>query len=48
MNDSGLVDGIHDVTRSDVWINGGYFVFRTRVLDDLGPARSSSRSRSTA
>jgi glucose-1-phosphate cytidylyltransferase len=37
MDDGGIVDGIHDVTRSDVWINGGYFVLRSELLDDLGP-----------
>ena len=37
MDDDGIVDGIHDVTRSDVWINGGYFVLRSELLDDLRP-----------
>ena len=37
MDGSGLVDGIQDVTRSDVWINGGYFVFRNEILDQLRP-----------
>ena len=37
MDDEGIVDGIHDVTRSDVWINGGYFVLRSELLDDLRP-----------
>ena len=37
MDDDGLVDGIHDVTQSDVWINGGYFVLRSELLDDLRP-----------
>jgi glucose-1-phosphate cytidylyltransferase len=37
MNDDGIVDGIRDVTRSDVWINGGYFVVRSELLDELGP-----------
>ena len=37
MDDSGIVDGIHDVTRSDVWINGGYFVLRSELLDDIRP-----------
>ena len=36
-----------DVTRSDIWINGGYFVLRSELLDDLARARSSSRSRSS-
>ena len=37
MDDGGIVDGIRDVTRSDVWINGGYFVLRKELLDDIGP-----------
>jgi glucose-1-phosphate cytidylyltransferase len=37
MNGDGRVSGLSDVTRSDIWINGGYFVFRSQVLDELGP-----------
>jgi glucose-1-phosphate cytidylyltransferase len=37
MDDQGIVENIHDVTRSDVWINGGYFVLRSELLDDLRP-----------
>src|SRR5947207_1277700 len=37
IDDRGVVDGISDVTRSDVWINGGYFVMRSELLDHLGP-----------
>lgn len=37
MDERGVVDGIRDVTRSDVWINGGYFVFRSEILDLLRP-----------
>jgi glucose-1-phosphate cytidylyltransferase len=37
MDDHGIVDGISDVTRSDVWINGGYFVLRSEILDQLRP-----------
>jgi glucose-1-phosphate cytidylyltransferase len=37
MDDRGLVAGIQDVTRSDVWINGGYFVLRPEILDELQP-----------
>jgi glucose-1-phosphate cytidylyltransferase len=37
MNDVGIVDGIHDVTRSEMWINGGYFVLRRELLDDIRP-----------
>ena len=28
---------ISDVTRSDIWINGGYFVMRSELLDDMRP-----------
>jgi glucose-1-phosphate cytidylyltransferase len=37
MDDAGLVRGLHDVLRSDIWINGGYFVLRRELLDDLRP-----------
>jgi glucose-1-phosphate cytidylyltransferase len=37
MDDGGYVDDVTDVTRSDVWINGGYFVMRTDVLKEIGP-----------
>jgi len=37
MDDGGYVDDVTDVTRSDVWINGGYFVMRTDVLNEIGP-----------
>ena len=37
MDEHGIVDGIRDVTRSDVWINGGYFVLRSEILDQLQP-----------
>jgi glucose-1-phosphate cytidylyltransferase len=37
MSRDGVVDGIHDVMRSDVWINGGYFVLRRDFLDTLRP-----------
>lgn len=36
-DERGFVDGIHDVTKSDVWINGGYFVARSELLDQLRP-----------
>ncbi|MBK9179281.1 MAG: glucose-1-phosphate cytidylyltransferase [Acidimicrobiales bacterium] len=32
---SGVVTSIADVTRSDLWINGGYFVLRREVFDVL-------------
>ena len=37
MNGEGRVRGLHDVTRSDIWINGGYFVMRSEFLDQLRP-----------
>jgi glucose-1-phosphate cytidylyltransferase len=37
MDERGIVDGVSDVMRSDVWINGGYFVMRSDVLDELRP-----------
>jgi len=37
MDDAGIVDGIEDVMESDVWINGGYFVLRSELLDGLRP-----------
>ena len=37
MDDDGYAHGVHDVTRSDVWINGGFFVMRTEVIDHIGP-----------
>jgi glucose-1-phosphate cytidylyltransferase len=33
--DSGRVTGIADMTQADLWINGGYFVFRREVLELL-------------
>jgi glucose-1-phosphate cytidylyltransferase len=32
-NDQGLVQGLRSSSESQVWINGGYFVFRNRVFD---------------
>ena len=37
MQDDGRVRGMLDVTRSDIWINGGYFVFRREFLEQLRP-----------
>jgi glucose-1-phosphate cytidylyltransferase len=37
MDDRGTVRGMRDVTRSDIWINGGYFVMRAELLDELRP-----------
>jgi glucose-1-phosphate cytidylyltransferase len=37
MDEAGRVSGLHDVMRSDIWINGGYFVLRRELLDQLRP-----------
>ena len=37
VNDDGRVRELNDVTRSDIWINGGYFVLRSEFLDQLQP-----------
>jgi glucose-1-phosphate cytidylyltransferase len=37
MDKEGSVDQISDVTRSDVWINGGYFILRSELLDQIRP-----------
>lgn len=28
---------VKDVSQTDIWLNGGYFMFRTAVLDEIGP-----------
>lgn len=33
LDDSPLVRGIEDVTKANLWINGGYFVFRREIFD---------------
>ena len=37
VQDNGHVGQISDVTKSDLWINGGYFVIRSSFLDDMRP-----------
>jgi len=37
MRSDGRVRAMHDVRRSDIWINGGYFVLRREILDQLRP-----------
>jgi glucose-1-phosphate cytidylyltransferase len=37
MGSDGRVRAMRDVIGSDIWINGGYFVLRTEVLDELRP-----------
>ena len=41
------VRSIQDINRSDIWINGGYFVLRDEIFDYMQPGRSSSWSRSS-
>ena len=31
------VRSVQDVSKSDLWLNGGYFMFRREVLDEIGP-----------
>jgi glucose-1-phosphate cytidylyltransferase len=33
LSDGDLVRGIEDVTRADIWINGGFFIFRPEIFD---------------
>ena len=33
----GRVDGIEDVRTADMWINGGYFMFRPEIFDHIQP-----------
>ena len=37
VGDDGRVGHISDVTKSDMWINGGYFVLRSSFLNDMRP-----------
>jgi glucose-1-phosphate cytidylyltransferase len=36
-DEDGTVEDIADVTKSDLWINGGYFVMRTDFVDEIRP-----------
>jgi glucose-1-phosphate cytidylyltransferase len=36
-NGSNLITQIDDVGASDLWINGGYFIFRPAIFDVIGP-----------
>jgi glucose-1-phosphate cytidylyltransferase len=36
LDEENSVLDLHDVTKSDIWINGGYFVFRREVFDYIG------------
>jgi glucose-1-phosphate cytidylyltransferase len=33
----GVVSEIEDVTQADLWINGGYFIFRKELFDYIEP-----------
>lgn len=37
LSESNLVTRIDDVGTSDLWINGGYFIFRPEIFDNIGP-----------
>jgi glucose-1-phosphate cytidylyltransferase len=37
VNGNGVVRTIEDIQKADVWINGGFFVFRRNVLDYINP-----------
>lgn len=37
IGDAGLVHGVHEVSNSDTWINGGFFVLRREIFDVLRP-----------
>jgi glucose-1-phosphate cytidylyltransferase len=31
------IRNVQDVSKADLWLNGGYFMFRREVLDEIGP-----------
>jgi glucose-1-phosphate cytidylyltransferase len=33
MTENGIVNSIRDVRQSDIWVNGGYFIFRRGIFD---------------
>jgi glucose-1-phosphate cytidylyltransferase len=37
LDDHHEVTGVQEVSTADLWINGGYFIFRAEVLDEIGP-----------
>ena len=37
ISDGGEVAGIDPLTESDIWLNGGYFIFRQEIFDYLRP-----------
>jgi glucose-1-phosphate cytidylyltransferase len=36
-DESGVVRAIDDIQEADIWINGGFFVLRRDVIDDINP-----------
>ncbi len=43
-NGDGAVTDIKDVSKSEIWLNAGYFVFRPSIFETSARARSSSRA----
>lgn len=37
LKDDGLVERIDDIRTADIWINGGYFIFRREIFDYIEP-----------
>jgi glucose-1-phosphate cytidylyltransferase len=37
VKEDGVVRSVDDIQKADVWINGGFFVFRRNVLDYINP-----------
>ena len=37
VTEDGVVHSVDDIQKADVWINGGFFVFRRNVLDYINP-----------
>lgn len=37
LNGRDHVQGVQEVSKADLWINGGYFMFRREILDEIGP-----------
>jgi glucose-1-phosphate cytidylyltransferase len=37
IDDDGVVQDVKDVERSDIWVNGGYFVLNRAIFDRMEP-----------
>ena len=37
LNGRDHVQSVQEVSKADLWINGGYFMFRREILDEIGP-----------